>query len=93
MARDFIKVTRTAVAAADLIDFKEKVYAAYSQGLKVREIMRHNNDGVNFTDIETQFGLPAGTGQTVFNLVNGAVGSMEGTFQVSDAKDITARVG
>lgn len=55
--------------------------------------MNHNHDGSVFTDLEALFGLPAGKGQTVFDLVNGAVGSMEGAFQVADAKNITERVG
>lgn len=55
--------------------------------------MNHNNDGTTFTAIETLFGLPTGKGQAVFNMVNGSVGSMEGTFQVADAKNITEQVG
>lgn len=32
-------------------------------------------------------------GQTVFNLINGSVGSMTGAFQVADTKNITETVG
>lgn len=60
---------------------------------RVLAIMGHNNDGTVFTDIDTLFGLPAGKGQTVFNLVNGSIGSMQGNFQVADAKTITEQVG
>lgn len=55
--------------------------------------MGHLNDGSNFSDIESAFGLEAGQGQILFDLVNGAVGSMEGQFQVNDAKTITEKVG
>jgi hypothetical protein len=96
MARDFIKIdihAITATHAPELIRLKNVLREAYSQGKKVQGVMNHNHDGTTFTDIEVLFGLPTGTGQTVFDLVNGAVGSMEGLFQVSDAKNLTERVG
>lgn len=96
MARDYIKIdtsTTTAIHAPTLRSFVRALRVAYEQGLNVKAIMNHNHDGSVFTDLEALFGLPAGKGQTVFDLVNGAVGSMEGTFQVADAKNITERVG
>lgn len=95
MARDFINVNTTAATATQsrtLIDFSRALRIAYDQGKRILAIMGHNNDGTVFTDIETLYGLPAGQGQVVFNLVNGAIGSMEGTFQVPDAKTITERI-
>ena len=96
MARDFIKIdiSQSATNQSQLL----KTYVlllrqAYDTGSRVKAIMTHNNDGTVFTDIETVFGLPSGKGQTVFNLVNGSIGSMEGTFQVPDAKTITEQVG
>ena len=96
MARDFIKIdtsTTTATQAGLLKSYVAQLRTAYELGTRVKAIMTHSNDGTVFTDIETLFGLPAGKGQTVFNLVNGSVGSMEGTFQVSDAKTITEQMG
>lgn len=96
MARDFIKIdtsTTTATQAADLKQFVTVLRDAYQRGKKILAVMGHNNDGTVFTDIEALFGLPASKGQTVFNLINGAVGSMEGTFQVADAKNITETLG
>lgn len=96
MARDYIKIdtsTTTAIHAGTLKSFVHALRDAYEQGLKVKAIMAHNHDGSVFTDIETLFGVPAGMGQTVFDLVNGTVGSMEGTFKVADAKNLTERVG
>lgn len=94
--RDFIKVDRTtttATHASDLIAYKNALRAAYDQGKRLQAIMGHNHNDVIFTDIETLFGLPVGTGQTVFDLVNGSVGSMEGQFQTADAKNLTERLG
>lgn len=97
MARDFIKVNVSqpdvATQARLLISYVTTLRQAYEYGKRVIAVMGHNNDGTVFTDIETIFGLPTGKGQTVFNLVNGSVGSMEGSFQVPDAKNITETVG
>ena len=96
MAKDFIKIDRVTVTATHaelLLRYIRGLRGAYELGREVLGIMVHNNDGSNFADIETLFGLPAGKGQIVFDLVNGSIGSMEGTFQVSDAKNITERVG
>ena len=96
MARDFIKVDRTTVTAThaqSLLSLVSAVRSAYEQGIRVRDIMNHNHDGSDFSDIEALFGLPAGKGQTVFDLVNGTVGSMTGQFQVADAKNMTETIG
>ena len=95
MAVDFIKVdtsVTTAVKARELLECVRAVRTAYEQLIKALETMGHLNDGTTFTSIETVYGLPAGTGQTVFNLVNGAKGSFEGTFQVADAKNLSTRL-
>lgn len=96
MARDFIKIDSTIATATQAAELKALVSVlrdAYQRGKKVLAVMTHNNDGTNFTDIEALFGLPANKGQIVFNLINGAVGSMEGNFQVPDAKNLTETVG
>lgn len=96
MARDFIKIDTTQSAATQaplLKSYVAQLRQAYETGTRVLAIMGHNNDGITFTAIETLFGLPAGKGQAVFNLVNGSKGSMEGAFQVPDAKTITEQVG
>jgi hypothetical protein len=96
MARDFIKIDTTAAGATHaglLRAYVQQLRSAYEQGQRVRAIMTHNNDGANFADIEGLFGLPAGKGQAIFDLVNGSIGAMEGTFQVDDAKVLTEKVG
>jgi hypothetical protein len=96
MARDFIKIDTTVAGATHaglLRAYVQQLRSAYEQGQRVRAIMTHNNDGANFSDIEGLFGLPAGKGQAIFDLVNGSIGAMEGTFQVDDAKVLTEKVG
>lgn len=94
--RDFIPIDQLAAGASqatELVRLKNALQEAYSQGLKVRGIMEHNHDNVNFGDLEQLFGIPAGKGQIVFDLVNGAIGSMEGLFQVDDCKELCERIG
>lgn len=96
MARDFIKIDPSlagATQAADLKAFTLVMRDAYQRGKKILAVMGHNNDGSSFADIETLYGLAAGKGQTVFNLMNGGIGSMEGLFQVADAKNLTETLG
>ncbi len=96
MARDFIKIdvsNNIQNPAMVLKDYVNTLRRAYELGSRVKAMMDHNNDGAVFTDIETMFGLPSGKGQIVYNLVNGSIGSMEGSFQVADAKTITEQLG
>lgn len=96
MARDFIKINTNDTAATQAANLKRYITTlrdAYEQGKAVKSIMDHMQDGSVFTDIEAFYGLPAGKGQTVYNFMNGSIGSMEGIFQTSDAKNITETVG
>jgi hypothetical protein len=96
MAGDYIKIDRitsTATHSTLMLQFVAQLRSAYETGQRVKAIMNHNHDGNDFAALEALFGIPSGQGQTVFDLVNGAVGSMEGSFQVDDAKELTERVG
>lgn len=96
MARDFIKVNRNDTAATHatkLVEYKDALRRAYALGKEVLAIMNHNNDGSNWTDVEALFGLPTGKGQTVYDLMNGSVGSLEGAFQTADGKNLTETLG
>lgn len=95
MARDFINITTSTAAtqAQELRNYCFQLRQAYETGLRVKAKMLHLNDGSTFTDLEAAFGLAPGKGQAVFDLVNGSVGAMEGTFQNNNAKTITEQVG
>lgn len=96
MAIDYIKIdpTQTAATQANLLkSYIATLRQAYNLGQQTIAIMGHNNDGVTFTSLEALFGLPAGKGQTVFNFVNGSFGTMNGTFQTADVKNLTETVG
>lgn len=55
--------------------------------------MNHCFAAPDFSVLETLWGVPAGSGQTVFNLVNGSRGVMNGEFQNNNVIELTERVG
>lgn len=97
MARDFIKIDRNnnsvATEAQDFLQYINVLRDAYNRGKAILGNMAHLQDGTVFTDLEAVYGVPSGKGQTIFNFVNGSVGSMEGVFQTADVKNITEQVG
>jgi hypothetical protein len=93
MAVDFIAIDLTSSQGTLLKQYINTLRSAYEIGARVAGIMNHNNDGTTFAPIETLFGVKAGSGQTVFNLVNGSTGAMNGLFQNTDCKTITEQVG
>ena len=96
MAGNFIKLVRnvdTATHVQDLLTTVRTLRTAYEHLAKVKETMNRMHDGEDFSALEENYGVPTGQGQAVFDLVNGALGSMNGTFQVDDAKELIERVG
>jgi len=93
MAKDFIAISNVAPGAGLLRSFVSAQRQSYNLGKQCQAIAGHLNDGTDWTQLEAFFGVTAGKGQALFNLINGAVGSMEGSFQVADAKTITEQVG
>lgn len=91
-ARDFIKIdltTTTATKAPMLAEYIRVLRQTIDLGDRLKAIMDHNTDGTVFTDIEGLFGVPAGTGQTVYNAVVGAVAGVKS----ADARTVTERIG
>lgn len=96
-----------ATEAAELLAFVRDMRSVYERGGRIRAKMRHNFDdsggenSIDWSDVQTLWGLPAGAtnvgptanGARVFTFIDGAVGSMEGSFQTSAAKDVTETVG
>jgi hypothetical protein len=96
MANDFINVNMQAAGASQaqlLKSFIGSLRQAFNLGSQALGIMNHAHDGTDFSEIEKLFGTEPGTGQTVFDLVNGSLGAMNGTFQNDDCKQITEQVG
>lgn len=96
MAIDFIKIDPTQSAATqvqDLIQLKNLSVQWLALARKVLDVMGHMNDGTTFTSIETYYGLPTGKGQTVYDLVNGAFGATQSTFQNNQFQTLSESVG
>ncbi len=46
-----------------------------------------------FTAIETMFGIPTGSGQTFFNIINGSMGAINGTMENSQCVNAAQQIG
>lgn len=95
MSIDFIPINQNLNGATQAIALKNAISIGaqfYQQMSAIRNQMTHMEDGTTFTAIETYFGLPAGQGQTVFNLINGAVGVIEGSFQNNNIQTLIQSV-
>lgn len=78
MANNFIDVDlstneRLAYKLREVIDGFEKNADLLAS---LKDAMEQMTDGVTFTTIETQFGLPTGKGSSVYNLVVGSVAEL-----------------
>lgn len=96
-----------ATEAAELAQWIKDLRSVYERGTRIRAKMRHCFDdsgganAINWATVETLWGVTAGgtstgptaNGSIVFTFLDGTVGSMEGTFQTSAARDVTERVG
>lgn len=101
MIADFITIDREAAAAleaGELLQWIRDLRSVYERGSRIREKMKHNFDDSNpqsivWSALEAKWGVPTGKGADVYTYIDGTVGSMEGVFQTSAARDLTARVG
>jgi hypothetical protein len=85
---DYIKIdtsTTTAIHAQKLKEGIRQLRNAVDTLVFIRKMMEHMTDESDFALIELLFGLEAGKGSIVYNLVNGAVGNAQ--------KNLTEQVG
>jgi hypothetical protein len=92
MPIDIIHPATGAYASAELRNAAELLLGAINQIQKTFNIASHLNNGVDFIALESAFGLQAGQGQIVFDLLNGTLGALNGTMQNSNAIALTSRV-
>lgn len=99
MPVDFIKVNTTDSAAFMAKDVQRaaKLTEDLIQLLTfIKERSTHLFVGAptnNFAPLEQAFGVEAGKGQTVFDMINGTLGAMAGTMTNSQALEFKNRVG
>lgn len=100
MAADRITIDRsspnTATEATEFVQLIRDLRSVYERLERTTAKMNHCFDAgppADFTKLETLWGVPAGSGQTVFNLTNGSRGVMNGEFQNNNVIELTERVG
>jgi hypothetical protein len=95
-----------ATEAAELLQWIRDLRSVYERGIRIRAKMRRSFTdaggaaAIDWAPLQTLWGIPAGTtsigpnanGSIVFTYMDGSVGSMEGVFQTSAARDVTERV-
>jgi hypothetical protein len=95
---DFIRVNPNQTPDAQmygskLVSLTQQLRATIDLADQLKTLMDHMNTGTNFADIEATFGLPAGDGQTVYDLMNGTLLAIRGQAQNSNALSLIDRVG
>jgi hypothetical protein len=64
---------------------------------RIQAKMRHMFDDqvspIDWSTVETNYGIPTGSGEEVYTLVDGLQGSLQGVFQVDAGKKLTESVG
>lgn len=98
MANDFIKLNRASAPAVfvnDLVNLPRELRAWVDKAEKIRDMgyRMFVADPVDFSAFETNYGIPTGSGQAVFDLINGTLGALAGTMQNANAEELMNRVG
>ncbi len=83
MANNHVAVNTAVLRGASLQSLVFQLQQARGNLGQVKMVMDQCIDGSDYSALETLYGLPAGTGQTVYNIVAGAKSVMEspGTLQ------------
>ncbi len=97
---DSVAVNRTQSAATEadeLLAYRSLLQQAHETGKRIQAKMNHkfndsNPQAIVWTELESRYGLTEGTGQTVFDMVNGSVGSIEGTMQNDQCVNLIDRL-
>jgi hypothetical protein len=72
---DNIVVNANSQQGPQLRALQSQIYAARNLAKQIKEQMDQQTDATDWTKIEAQFGLAAGNGTTVYNLVAALVGT------------------
>lgn len=72
MPTNFLQVNTSTRLGADLRRAVDQLRDVRDRLERLKNVLDTQVDGVNYSLVESQFGLQAGEGQTVYNLVAGA---------------------
>jgi hypothetical protein len=76
MAINYITVDRSRQQGNDLLTIIETLRYYQDRLRQEKEKMENMTDGITYTAIETQYGIPTGKGDEVYNLVTGATSEL-----------------
>jgi hypothetical protein len=100
VANDFTQLLRDqtpAIFVGDLLQLQQYTKQLLQHATYVQAKMRHMFDDqvnpIDWSTIETLFGVPTGKGQTVYTWVDGLQGSLQGLFQTDAGKQIVESMG
>lgn len=98
MAADYIKIDRNNTAApfaGEIISAVAQLQQAQQTLLKIqgKGFRMFTTSPDDFSVFETNYGIPTGQGQTVFNLINGTVMALKGELLTANAQELINRVG
>ena len=89
MAINFITVDAGRTLGAQLLGCVDALRRNEATLRELKEIMDNMTDGITYTNIETNFGIPVGKGQTMYNLVSGAVSELAADVNFTQLVDWT----
>lgn len=92
MAINYITVDRSRQQGNELLTIVETLRYYQDRLRQEKEKMDNMTDGVSYTAIETQYGIPTGKGVSMYNLVSGAVAELAADTNFAQLIDWTVPV-
>jgi hypothetical protein len=89
MAVQYINIDSTKRLGSDLRQAVNYGTSFEQQLDKLQDVMETMIDGTDYSRLETEFGLATGKGETVYNLVTGALAAL----RTGDLAGVIARLG
>ena len=84
MAINNITVNRSFILGSQLASLVESQNNIIATMRKIKSQMDNMTNASDWTVIEAQFGIPAGKGQTVYNLIAGALSELDADTSLSN---------
>lgn len=76
MPVNYITVDQSKRMGAELLAIVEQLRSSQDKLRQHKEMMDNMTDGITYANIETQYGIPTGKGDDLYNLVAGAVSEL-----------------
>jgi hypothetical protein len=87
MPINYITIDQGRQMGGDLLQIIEALRSYQDKLRQHKEIMDNLTDGITYTAIETQYGIPTGKGDEVYNLAAGAVSELAADINLNQLLD------